>query len=155
MWHAGSPCSICGGSGQISMLSSISFALILFVGFISTFLGFFGFGYYTLLRQLKRNPWVKDVEKMGFWFDQRPQVRFTRGIYWTWLFYHDRNKWAKLTTIGISAGAIFFVSFFGMIFAFAPWASVPPEDFWTGWVVATIFMVFFAIIWYLNYKSAD
>ena len=141
------PCSACGGSGQIWMSSSISFALMFFVGFILTFLGIFGLDYFIQSWRLEWNPWVKDVEEMGFWFNP---------MFWTWLFYHDRDKWAKWNTIGISACAIFLVSIFAAMLAFGPsLVPTPPEYFWTGWVVATMLMVFFAITWYLRYKSVD
>lgn len=140
-------CSACGGSGQIWMPTSMSFALIFFMGFSLTFLGIFGLDYFIQSWRLEWNPWVKDVEEMGFWFNP---------MFWTWLFYHDRGKWVKWNTIGGSAGVIFLVSILAIMLTFAPsLVPTPPEYFWTGWVVATMLMVFFTITWYLICKSAN
>lgn len=140
-------CPTCHGSGQIMMLSTFGSALIFFIASMFLFLGIFGLDYFIQSWRLEWNSWVADVKEMGFWFNP---------MYWTWLFYHDHKKWAKWNTIASLACAIFLVTIFGVIFAFTPSLSrITSEDFWTGWVIATTLMIFFAFNWYLYYKSVD
>jgi hypothetical protein len=88
-----------------------------------------------------------DVKEMGFW---------NNPMYTTWLFYHDHKKWAKWNTVAFSVFAVFVVSLFGAVFTFIPaLPPITPENFWTGWAIATTLMFLFAFTWYLNYTSVD
>jgi hypothetical protein len=135
------------GFSHDGKLSPLGSALAFFFASMLLFLGLFGLIHLIGSWRLESNPWVVDVKEMGFW---------NNPMYITWLFYHDHKKWAKWNTAIFSVFAVFVVSLFGAILTFTP-ASPPitPENFWTGWAIATTLMLLFAFTWYQNYASVD
>lgn len=107
-----------------------------------TFLNYFVSGGITLtipLLLLERNV---DLAEIGIVLSVLPLVFMVVRLFLAALA--DLVEWTRFYLLLNWPRTLF--STFGMIFVFTPWTSVQPEDFWTGWVVATILMVFFAII---------
>lgn len=102
---------------------------------ILVFFGLFGLEYFRDSVWLDRNPWVRDVEEMNFWFNP---------MYFTWLFYKDRKRWVKWTVALSFVGAIVLVVVFGSIlFGFSGSSylimRMTPEVFWKGCIFGSAF----------------
>lgn len=128
-------CSKCDGTG-LFWIYTVSHSTFL-VSFLSilVFLGLFAFEHFRVSLWLDRNPWVRDVEDMNFWFNP---------MYFTWLFYKDRRRWVKWNIAGSLVGAIVLVVVFGSIlFGFSSSSylitRMTPEVFWKGCIFGSAF----------------
>jgi len=121
-------CPTCGGSGEVWMYSYISIGLMSFLAHIALFLSFFALNYMITSFHLSRNPWVKDIKQMSFWFNP---------AWYIWAFHTNRRKWLKWSTAIASIAAIITCVDFGL--ALAPtsstitlWLHMTNRDFWIG-----------------------
>lgn len=128
-------CRKCGGTGLFSMSTvSQSTFLVSFFSILGS-LGLFAFEHFRVSLWLDRNPWVRDVEEMKFWFNP---------MYFTWLFYKDRKKWVKWNIAGSLAGAIVLVVVLGSTLlgfsgsSYLIW-RMTPEVFWKGCIFGSAF----------------
>lgn len=129
------------------MFSPFVSALALFFALMLFFVGLFGLIYLLNCWTFESNSWVVDVKEMGRWLNP---------MYEIWLFYHDHKKWAKWNILFCSVFTVFFVTLFGVVFAFILSAlPITPQSFWIGWAIAMALMVPFTFSWYLYYTSVD
>ena len=137
-------CSACVGSGAFQMYSTTSTTLIFFLALLITFFALFGLEYFVHSLWLDRNPWVRDVKEMHFWFNP---------MFFTWLFYQDRKRWAKWITAFSLVGAVILVTDFAAILTLPSYTTsrITPNTFFIGIILATSIMILFSLIWNKNY----
>jgi hypothetical protein len=92
---------------------------------------------------------VKDVKEMQYWFNP---------AYFLWLFYTNRKKWFKWTTIIVLIVTI--ITGVDFAFGLAPtsqtitlWLHITNQDFFIGWLIGAILLIPFSIAWYRNYEE--
>jgi len=139
-------CDACVGSGWFLMYSAMSSIFMFFTAFLFCFLGLFCLEYLAHSIWLNHNPWVRDVEKMGFWFNP---------MFFTWVFYRDHKRWVKLITAICLVAAILIVINFAMILMtpFYTMSRMTSEIFLTGTVSAICLMILFSLAWYQDYDK--
>jgi len=142
-------CPTCGGSGEVWMYSYISIGLMSFLAHIALFLSFFALNYMITSFHLSRNPWVKDIKQMSFWFNP---------AWYIWAFHTNRRKWLKWSTAIASIAAIITCVDFGL--ALAPtsstitlWLHMTNRDFWIGLLIGALLLIPFSIAWYQNFEG--
>jgi len=136
-------CPTCGGSGKVWMFSVTSISFMSFFAYALCFVVLFALEYVLISFQLRKNPWVKDIKEMRFWFNP---------AYFLWLFYTNRRKWNKFITAITFAAAIILIVDFGFVLAptsttITLWLHVTNNDFWKGWLLGTLLLIPFAIAW--------
>jgi len=96
-----------------------------------------------------RNPWVKDIKQMSFWFNP---------AWYIWAFHTNRRKWLKWSTAIASIAAIITCVDFGL--ALAPtssiitlWLHMTNRDFWIGLLIGALLLIPFSIAWYQNFEG--
>lgn len=139
-------CDACVGSGVFWMFSATSATLVFFIALLLSFLALFGFEYFVHSLWLNRNPWVRDVKEMHFWFNP---------MFLTWLFHLDRKKWVKWVTPICLVGAILIVFDFALILVVPSGilSRMTPEIFLIGMVSAIGLMTLVSLIWYKDYDK--
>jgi hypothetical protein len=117
--------------------SAIVLSLIGVFMFLGSFLisGFFSAFY------LSYNPWIYDVDDMGFWFNPSFMV---------WLFAKDRKRWAKWQTGANAFGAVYFGIILFLIFSLQ---YITPEAFILGAFFCVGIVSLFSFIFYKVYVS--
>jgi len=140
------PCSTCLGTGKVYLYSSASYALAFFFGFIFCFLSLFALDYGITALRLDKNPWVKDVKEMRYWFNP---------MYFVWLFHVNRKKWVKWTTALSLIATLIVVP--AIVLPLTSYqlilTPVSGQNIFAGWLVGTILTIPFAIAWYQNYED--
>jgi hypothetical protein len=142
-------CGTCGGTGKVWVYSFITIALISSFAYISCFLMIFALNYAVTSIQLGRNPWVKDIKEMHFWFNP---------VYLTWLFHTDRRKWLKWTTTLALIATIMIILNFGLILAptsptIVLWLRMENQNLLAGLLTGAAFVTLFSITWYQDYEK--
>jgi len=132
-------CWTCNGSGWYWMYAPAGSSLLLSIIFSLCFFGAFSLEYIIDAIRLGMNPWVNNVEHMGFWFNP---------MFFTWLFGRDRRRWAEW----IVAISLLTAVPLGIIFGFIAMSDrATAEVFWVGFIFGVVFMTFLAMAWYQNY----
>lgn len=140
------PCPTCGASGEVYLYSSVSYALLFFLGFVLCFLLSFALDYGVAALRLRQNPWVKDVKEMHSWFNP---------MYFVWLFHVNRKKWVKWTTALSLIATVSIVTAIAVPLTSYPLISTPivGQDIFVGWLVGAALTIPFAFAWYQNYED--
>lgn len=139
-------CSACVGNGIFRIYSTMSATFIFFIALIICFLALFGLEYFVHSLWLDRNPWVRDVKEVHFWFNP---------MFLTWLFYQNRKRWVKWITAFCIIGAVVLVLDFALTVAMPSYTTsrMTPDTFLIGIISATSLMVLFSLIWYKDYDK--
>ena len=115
----------------VALAFSIVFPLILF----------FGLWLDGMIHEwrISLNPWVENVEEMGFWFNP---------MFFTWLYFHNKRRYMKWT-IGFSLPFVFI--FGAVVVGLLTLQTVTLEAFITGFMIGATFTTLLGIAYYQNY----
>jgi hypothetical protein len=144
-------CPTCNGSGKVWVYSVMTISLISFLVCAFCFILFFGLEYIFVSIQLERNPWVKDVKEMSFWFNP---------AYFLWLFHVNRKKWSKFVTATTLLITVIVILNFWLVLAPTStsttlWLHMTNNDFWSGLPLGIALLIPFAVAWNQDYKQTE